>query len=82
MIAGGLDLQNAGAIGMTHYLPVEVGEHKGVLRMLEHCIDSTYPIAGALGVDLCQHRFQLDAPQHCFLVGDIVRLLTPSFLQP
>ena len=68
VIAGGLDLQNARPIGMADYLPIEVGEHEGLLGVLQHSIDPSHTKAGAFGIDLRQHRFQLNAPQHGFLV--------------
>ncbi|MNS92900.1 hypothetical protein D3C72_1270480 [compost metagenome] len=82
VIAGGLDLQNAGTIRVTHHLTVEVGEHEGVLGMLEYRIDPAHLVAGAFGVDLCQYRLQLDTPQHCLFQGDILRCLARGFLQP
>ncbi|MNF82966.1 hypothetical protein D3C84_652780 [compost metagenome] len=82
VIASGLDFEDAGAVGVAYHLPVEVGEHEQMLGVLEYRIDPAYPIAGAFGVDLCQHWLQLDAPQHGLLVGDIVRLLAPGLLQP
>jgi len=36
----------------------------------------------AFGVDLCQHGFEFDTPQHCLFQGDILWCLARSFLQP
>ncbi|MNT39355.1 hypothetical protein D3C72_1755940 [compost metagenome] len=82
VIAGGLDLQNARPIGMADHLSVEVGEHEGLLGVLQYRIDPAHLVACALGIDLCQHRFELNAPQHRFLMGDIFRLLPAGLLQP
>ncbi|MNJ79050.1 hypothetical protein D3C77_769540 [compost metagenome] len=80
MIAGSFDLQNARPIGVADHLTVEVGEHEGMLGVLQHSIDPAHLVASAFGIDLRQDRLQLNAPQHRFLVGDIFRLLATGLL--
>ncbi|MOA49991.1 hypothetical protein D3C78_1729520 [compost metagenome] len=67
---------------MADHFSVEVCEHEGLLGMLQYCIDPAHLVASAFGIDLRQYRLQLDAPQHRFLMGDILRLLAASLLQP
>lgn len=50
--------------------------------MLQYRIDPAHLVACAFGIDLCQHRLQLNAPKYRFLVGDILWFLAAGFFQP
>src|SRR5690606_40507597 len=67
-------------IRAAYYLPVDVGEHPRMLRMLKHSVDLAYFVAGASLVLRGYNRLQHHAPEHGS--GVIIRVRLGQLLIP
>lgn len=61
--ASGFALQQLD-IRSPHHFPVDVGQHPGMLRVLQHRIDAAHPVAGATCVMRRHDGLQEGAPIH------------------
>ena len=82
----GLALQNLHGV-IAHDLAIQVGQHPGMLGVLQDGIDALHPVAGVLGVVIGDQRFEHLAPmqragQDLATAGLLVTELASGLLHP